>query len=336
MINTVTLQKPDGHLQDQPKVEGNFSIDPDVLQHLPADAVTISVNSYGVSEWSTTACIDAELKDGKHKKYFFKTVKENPTEKDAAMIRGEYAAMSELYGIIPEGTPEIIKFKPDTNGNRLRPSILYDFLDLEERDEPHPDRLCALIVKLHKKSHSPTNEFGFYCPTPCGQYAQATAWKRSWKDFLVQLIKHTMDADREVNEVDREFEGLETKTLDHIIPRLIEPLELHGSIKPCLIHGDLWHGNTGVETGTKNVFLFDAGSYYAHHEMEMASRSWTHNKLREQDYVATYDRIFDEGAHSEPKEEWYSRFRLYSVHYLLMIAVNHTIKSDKGAEARKL
>ncbi|KAH6668173.1 hypothetical protein B0J14DRAFT_599996 [Halenospora varia] len=55
-----------------------------------------------------------------------------------------------------------------------------------------------------------------------------------------------------------------------VIPARLGPFESDGrSVKPSRIHGDLWHGNIGTDYETGDVYIFDAGAYYAHNEMEL-------------------------------------------------------------------
>jgi protein-ribulosamine 3-kinase len=55
--------------------------------------------------------------------------------------------------------------------------------------------------------------------------------------------------------------------LAKVIPQLLRPMETEGrSVVPRLVHGDLWDGNTSVDTATGGPLIFDACSSYAHHE----------------------------------------------------------------------
>ena len=55
---------------------------------------------------------------------------------------------------------------------------------------------------------------------------------------------------------------------DKVIPRLLRPLESHGRVvRPSLVHGDLWYGNTGiVNPTTEEGIIFDPSSFWAHNE----------------------------------------------------------------------
>ena len=60
--------------------------------------------------------------------------------------------------------------------------------------------------------------------------------------------------------------------LEVVIPRLLRPFETGGrSILPCLIHGDIWAGNTSTNIDTNMPVVYDGACLYAHNEMEMAA-----------------------------------------------------------------
>ena len=64
-----------------------------------------------------------------------------------------------------------------------------------------------------------------------------------------------------------ELETLQSDMVTKVIPRLLRPLEVDGrSVKPSLVHGDLWCGNTAVDTETGLPLVYDPSSFYAHNE----------------------------------------------------------------------
>lgn len=64
-----------------------------------------------------------------------------------------------------------------------------------------------------------------------------------------------------------EIEVLRTDMLKKVIPRLLRPLETNGrTVKPCLVHGDLWCGNAAVDQRTDLPLIYDPSSFYAHNE----------------------------------------------------------------------
>ena len=47
-----------------------------------------------------------------------------------------------------------------------------------------------------------------------------------------------------------EFDAVCDLTLAKVVPRLLLPLQSEGrTLKPCLMHGDCWDGNTAMDKG---------------------------------------------------------------------------------------
>ena len=71
---------------------------------------------------------------------------------------------------------------------------------------------------------------------------------------------------------DEEMRHLHTIIVEKVIPRLLRPLETGGNeIQPCLVHGDLWDGNTSTNARTNEPLIFDGSSIYAHNECEVVN-----------------------------------------------------------------
>jgi fructosamine-3-kinase len=82
-------------------------------------------------------------------------------------------------------------------------------------------------------------------------------------------------------------------TIDKVIPRLLELLQCNGrGIKSCLVHGDLWDENTATDMDTGELFVFDAGSFYAHNEYEIGNWRARRHRLSDRVYVEQYKGTF--------------------------------------------
>lgn len=79
---------------------------------------------------------------------------------------------------------------------------------------------------------------------------------------------------------------------------------------PWLIHGDLWEGNIGTEFETGETYIFDAGAYYAHNEMEIGMWRRQRHKIRSEAYKRAY---LQNSTVSDPADEWDGRNRIYCV-----------------------
>ena len=148
---------------------------------------------------------------------------------------------------------------------------------------------------------------------------------------MARLRKHVAQLDHETNGHWEALEKIEERIFSHVIPRLVGVLESEGrSIKPCLIHGDLWEGNTGTTFDTGNIYTFDAASFYAHNEMEIGDWRPCYNNIHNKVYTKTYLKNY---APSEPKEEWDDRNRLYATYYNILYSINH---SSQGTAIRQM
>jgi protein-ribulosamine 3-kinase len=100
------------------------------------------------------------------------------------------------------------------------------------------------------------------------KFPQALDWDENGASFFAKMFRAALKLDAETNGRWKELDDIGEKTLNKVIPRLLEALQAEGrTIKPCLIHGDFWEGNTGLSNG--RTYIFDAGVYYAHNEMEL-------------------------------------------------------------------
>ncbi|RDH35051.1 Fructosamine kinase-domain-containing protein [Aspergillus welwitschiae] len=216
-------------------------VDPSVLAELPKGSRVISTEEHGISFWGTTGRINVELADGTPVSFFIKAVTK---ERGKNMVYGEDC--------------------PDTH------FFLCGYRDMAA-DMPDPDKSAARLAALHNNSASPTGKFGFHVVTHNGNLPQMTDWEDSWEIFFAKSMRHALDLETAVKGWDPELDFLVPALFERVIPRLLRPLESEGwSVKPSLIHGDLWYANSGIDTETGESLVFDACCFYAYNECELA------------------------------------------------------------------
>lgn len=153
-----------------------------------------------------------------------------------------------------------------------------------------------------------------------GSAPQSVAWESDWTRFFTQLLQHVITLDFEVNGSWDDLDKIERRLIAGVTPRLLKALEQDDhTIKPSLIHGDLWEGNIGT-TPDGNVYIFDSAAFYAHHEMEIAYWRGQYNKIKSPVYASAYWKYND---CSEPREEREDCSQLYSIYYSVIYSVNH-------------
>lgn len=64
------------------------------------------------------------------------------------------------------------------------------------------------------------------------------------------------------------------------------------SIKPCLVHGDLWDENCATDMASGEPFAFDAGSLFAHNEYEIGYWRPPRHRLSNKASARSYKRFF--------------------------------------------
>jgi fructosamine-3-kinase len=190
-----------------------------------------------------------------------------------------------------------------------------EFLDIST-GPGEPDRLCRELADLHTRSVSPTGKFGFHVTTFQGPFRQDTTWEDSWAKFFGRLLRLFLSYEMNTNgpSADGKYEAEFKKLLDVTVDRLLGPLQADGrQLKPCLVHGDLWHENVATELDTGQPKIFDAACFYAHNEFELGM--WRRPAIKfSRPYFRQYVRNFPP---SEPKDQWDDRNRLYCVNFEL-------------------
>lgn len=308
-------------------VSGDFPLDENIVAKFPEGTKILSANRYGTSAWTITARLNVQLPDGSQQRFFLKCATEDGGR---LMMEGEFNSISELYKVMPNMVPKPHSWGKYHVGNPETYFFLSQFIDMSDR-VPDPNQLCTKLAQLHRNSVSPTGKFGFHVTTCQGRIPQASGcWESSWTDFFAKLLKHVIARDFEANGYWKEMDILETRIFSHVIPRLIGNLERDGrSVKPCLIHADLWEGNTGTSYETGDVYIFDSGAFYGHNEMEIGDWRCHYNKIHNKVYTRTYLRHY---GPSEPREEWDDRNRMYCIYFNVIYSVNHL---DQGKAVRQ-
>lgn len=241
-----------------------------------------------------------------------------------AQLEGEFRSMQEINATVPGLAPKPIGFGKLAESEPAVEASTYfflcEFVNISN-DLPDPRLLGARLAELHQKSQSPTGKFGFHTTTYDGKLPQTTIpWESSWAKFFGRLLAGIATLDTEVNGSWDELQKALETALMMTVPRLLEVLQSNGrTIKPCLIHGDLWEGNIGTDYDTGELYIFDAASYYAHNEMELGIWRTDHHRMKSKAYRIEYLRNFEA---SEPVDQWDDRNRLYSVKTQLMYSAH--------------
>ena len=184
------------------------------------------------------------------------------------MVSAEFISQSALYAAVPDFTP-----KPYGWGTYAAdPSIhffLCAFISMEEVKLPDQQKLAQSLARLHMTTSSPTGQYGF--PVSSSQkIPQFNDWTDTWEEFFSRTLQRLVESEEKAQGVDAEMQRLLQAVFKKVTPRLLRPLETGGrSIRPCLVHGDIWDGNVATDLDTDNPAIFDSACLYAHNECKL-------------------------------------------------------------------
>ncbi|KAJ5628452.1 hypothetical protein N7490_010680 [Penicillium lividum] len=203
--------------------------------------------------------------------------------------RGEYESLRSIYSVCAH-TPEPLAWGRYTENFTDYSFLLVEFLAIKKQPAD-PRALAVALAELHLKSESPTGKFGFHVPTCHTRNIQAVdIWTDSWCELFSSHISRIL-SHAKTGFMWPEFDQLGELVLTKVVPALLLPLQADGrSIKPCLVHGDCWDGNTATgEDG--RTFFFDVASFYGHNEYDLGDWRAPRHALSDSAYTDAYQSL---------------------------------------------
>ncbi|KAJ4394734.1 hypothetical protein N0V93_003953 [Gnomoniopsis smithogilvyi] len=172
------------------------------------------------------------------------------------MTEGEYASMRAMYQVLPNFVPEPVGRASYACNLNIHFLILK--LVKMSNDSPETQTFVKLLAQIHHQGVSPNGKYGFHVPTYKGTIPQYTKWHDTWEEAFHHSMKWFVYAEEKVAGPDEEMRKLCNGIFEKVIPRLLRPLETGGrKIRPRLIHGDLWSGNTSTDVDKNMPVIYD-------------------------------------------------------------------------------
>ncbi|KAF2650309.1 hypothetical protein K491DRAFT_720857 [Lophiostoma macrostomum CBS 122681] len=274
---------------------------------LPTGCRVLSTKEHGSSFWGKTGRIEGERADGSRCSFFIKVMQ---GETGLQMAYAEFVSMSEISKVTADFAPKPVAWGsyesiPDTH------FFLCEYREMTP-DMPDPDQFTAQLAALHQNSKSPTGRFGFPITTFAGNLPQYTSWESSWEVFFEKSLRQALNLEIAAKGHDSVFDVLLPLLFEKVIPRLLRPLETEGrSVRPSLVHGDLWFRNAAIDNDDGKPLIFDACCFYAHNEYELGQWRPVCNRFGAE-YVTAYH---EHMPISKPEEDYNGRIDLYKLRF---------------------
>jgi protein-ribulosamine 3-kinase len=143
--------------------------------------------------------------------------------------------------------------------------LALEWLDLDtaaETDAALQDRLGERLVMQHRVT---APRCGWHCDNTIGATLQQNAWHDDWVHFFRER-RLGVQLDLAVTN------GLDARVVDRGRDLGERCGAFFSSYRPVpsLLHGDLWGGNWGVVSGTREPAIFDPAVYYGDRETDIA------------------------------------------------------------------
>ena len=213
-------------------------------------------------------------------------VKKSSDQHACAMVAGEFAGLQAIAATHTVRVPQPLctVFEADASAA----AIAMEYLSLSRLSSQ--ERLGEQLADLHRFNERKRQEaeasasrvggyrnnedpayvtsFGFESTTCCGSIPMNNEWHEDWETFFARNRLGEQVALVQEKSGDRECLEL-WSNLQLVIPRFFRDVRDAGQrIRPALLHGDLWTGNTG-ETDAGPV-VFDPASFYGDADYDLA------------------------------------------------------------------
>lgn len=234
------------------------------------------------------------------------------------MLKGEFDALTQIGRSSPDLVPKLFGTGQFRDSSIPTYFVFMEFLDLET-GAPEPVPLAKQLADLQSRSVSPTGQFGYPMITCQGPTPQNITWDENWSVFYGRMLSEFFDRELAVNgpSHDGKYKAEKEKLILYTIPNLLGQLQTGGrTIKPSLVHGDLWEENCGTVLKTGQSKIFDPASFYAHNEYQFGI--WRINCPFGRPH---YQEYFRHIPPSELKEQWEDRNEVYCIKFELACSI---------------
>ena len=135
---------------------------------------------------------------------------------------------------------------------------MLDYIDFSKAKPILWYQLGQQLAQMHYETRH--GQFGWQHDNYIGSTIQPNQWSSNWTTFFAdQRIAWQLQLLSE--------RSIRLGNIEHIAQVCHDAL-LHHQVTPCLVHGDLWQGNTGFSG--EQAMIFDPACYYGDREVDIA------------------------------------------------------------------
>ena len=178
--------------------------------------------------------------------------------------------------------------------------LLLEYIETKNPTDKEMENFGFQLAELHNSQYD--NHFGFPADNFIGRLHQSNKQHKTWIDFYIEeRLQPQFDIALKLNLLS----SREIPSKEHLHSNL---KVYFNTIKPSLLHGDLWSGNYLISSNGE-VYLIDPATYYGHHKVDIAMSklfgSFSNSFYNAYQQVIPFDKNTD------------VRIELYQLYYLL-------------------
>jgi fructosamine-3-kinase len=230
---------------------------------LSANGYTVSKEQGGGSSgWASFATVKVVSPDQTPRELFIKSARRSAKE----MFEGEALGLKALRHPMAVRVPEVLHFGDAPGGGGS--FLVMEHLSLRGSADPY--EFGRAMARMHlaepMQEQAKAGRFGFDVDNTIGGTPQPNHWSDDWLEFYrTHRIGHQLKLAGS-SELDKLWDAVLARTDG--LRTLFDGV----TVKPSVLHGDLWSGNM-AGTQTYEPVIYDPATYYGHHEAEWGM-SW--------------------------------------------------------------
>ncbi len=223
-----------------------------------------------------------------------------------SLLAAEYKALERITALGVANYPSVIVFFETPQSAVL----VLEYEPLRTVSTMHDaDSVAEALVAQHRIFQ---DQFGWYDPGFIGFSEQSNEWQQDW---LALFAEHRLQPQLKWAKARGLSDSLAQK-VEWLIDHLHERIDAH-SIRPALLHGDLWTGNVSM-TQQGGPFFYDPAPYFGDAEVDIAM-----TRL----FGALPESFYHTYRHHNPEPaDFKERMAIYNLYH----ALNHFVMFGQG------
>ena len=214
-------------------------------------------------------------------------------------LEAEYLGLQTLHNHINQKNPLRIPKVYTLASNEQYSWLILEYIEFGQQTSASQTALGQGLALLHQQT---APQFGFEAGNVIGESLQTNGWTKDWLSFWAEQRLGTQFKLAAQHGFYPSIQG-EAEQLLSLLPQLLQDHQPIAS----LLHGDLWAGNTAVDSKAKPI-IFDPAVYYGDRECDLAMTELFGGFSS--DFYAAYNHVYPLDSGYEQRKNFYNLYHI--------------------------